>query len=268
MVKLRSLKLEGYLTQDEIIRFHKEWQKHETERKSKAFRVSTLSPPYFVHNNLPVITIPWQFEDKPVFRAKVMEKHLIRINPYYNSDKYLMPLWHLHHYWVVAEQFWHAIKTISVPRYNRYMVKDIGQPDIKKPIFWHRGSSNGNISITGISKPRRGSWQLGNAIEQFTGIFYDDRESIEYGRANALCFISFRNYVQEYNSLINGNKNSFDKLRNLILDQNRQHKRLTTPRTDIKDDDRLSQELIQKCQDKTITLEELDFYFSLYDLPK
>jgi len=267
MAKLKSLQLEDYLAQDEIERFHQEWQKHETERKRKAKKVSTLSSPYLVHNNIPVITIPRQFEEKPIFRSKVMEGHLIRINPYYNSDKYLMPLWHLHHYWFVAEQLWHAIKSISIPNYNRYVVKDIGQPEIKKPILWHRGSSNGDISITGILKLRRGSWQSGNVIEQFTAIFYDDKEGLEYGKVNALCFISFRNYVQAYNNLNNGNKNSFDKLRNLILDQNRQHKRLTTPRRDILDDDKLAQELTKKCQDKTITLENLDFYFSLYDVP-
>ncbi|MDP2925642.1 MAG: hypothetical protein Q8N99_04680 [Nanoarchaeota archaeon] len=269
MAEIKSLKLEDFIADEEIGKFNDRWnikkEKYSPLKKPRLLGPQ-LASSYQVHSAMPVISLPWQYNGTLVYRAKVFQKYLRRFNPYSNADIYLMPYWHIQHYWIVAEQLWHGIKTSSIPDYHRYVVKDLPNIELKKPIFWpSRG--NGQVSAIGLSKTRRGSWEKGKVIEQFTVIFYNDKESFEYGRGNGLCFISYRSYARAFESLQNGEPDSLNKIKTLIQEQKIQHLRLTHPRKDILNEEETAKSLIERCRDGTITLKELDNYFSLYDIP-
>ena len=251
---LKPLKLEEFLSEEEQERFHAEWE--------RVKGILQIAEPYEVHSAMPVISKPWQFKDN-VFRARVLQRRLRRFNPYFNSQKYMVLFWHPQHYGLVAEQMYHACHKISQQNYHRNVIKDIPQIKIKRLTFW--SNSNKHLSVIGLAKMRRGSWENGNAIEQSRYIVYSDKECEECGSVGSPCFIGLRSYVKAFHALQRGESDALKRIQNLIQDQASQHKRLTTQRTDLREDE--AGEIIQKCRDGRITLEQLDHFFSLYDLP-
>ena len=255
---IKPLKLEDFLNDEEVERFHEEWESGK--------RKLPLAEPYEVHSAMPVISKAWQFEDKPIFRARVLQKRLRETNPYHNARCHLMPIWHPIHVGEVAEQMWHVNKKLSVPNYNRTAVYEAPQIELRAPIRWETNDANGNISVIALYKLMRGSWADGNSIEIGTWLFFDDKkQQFEKAKYYANCFASWRSYVKAYRNLQEGKPDALKRMRNLILDQSSQHKRLLNPRTDLRENE--AEELIEKCKNKTLTLEELDHFFSLYNLP-
>lgn len=254
---IKPLRLEDFLTEGEIEKFHTDWMEVKKELP--------VAEPYEVHSAMPVISKPWQFRDN-VFRARVLQKRLRRFNPYFNAHKYLPPFWHLQHYWMVGEQMYHGVTKLQRSYNNRHVVKDIPQLDIKKMIFWPSWNSNGHISVIGLHRLKRGSWDEGNAIEKLSGNLYDDKTVHWYGTVSGMCFASWRSYVKAFQALREDEPSAMERMQNLILDQKRQHASLFVPRTDLRENE--AEELVERLKDRKVTLEDLDHFFSLYDIPK
>jgi len=255
-MEIPPFSLEDLLTKEEISDFHQRW---------KIFNDKyALSSPYEVHGALPVISKVFKIEGKNVFRARVFQKkkHLRSLNPYFNAPYYLHPFWHPHHYSTVVEQLYHASTEIIRPNNNIYNAKDIASQEIKKSVFWP-AHNNGNVSVIGIYKLRKGSWNRGKATEQFKGIIVDDETGEEHYNMNAICFINFRSFYIAYENLKAGTPGARERMHRLISDQERKLSELNFQRQYLKSS---AEELISCLSRGEIPdIESVVDFFSFYD---
>jgi len=255
-----TLKLEDFFSSEDFEKFNSQWNNFPDKDK--------LTLPSEVHMGNPVIGKVMQLEDKSVFRTKVFQgrNKLRKINPYYNAPFYLMPFWHLVHYWLTGEQFYHACMEKIRPNNHKCFVRDLpGEVKIEKPIFWP-SKVQGHVSVIGLHKILKGSWERGKALESFTIHFYDDKQNKSYGYLSGACFMQFRSYVRAYQDLKEMKDGSFERMLRLVENQESNHQYLAIPRNDLL----ISGEELKENLRKGIlpTEEVVDNFFSLYNLDK
>jgi len=259
MGNIKPLQLEDVLSPGEISEFHQEWQ----DFKGK----NTVADPYEVHNGLPVISKVFQFKDKPIFKARVFQgrNRLRKINPYHNAPFYLMPFWHIDHFWRVGEQMYHASMEKHRPNNQEYIIRDLPKLfDIKDSVYWP-SKVQGHVSMTAIHKVKVGSWERGKAMELFTGHYQDDKTDTYYGSMTGVCFLALRSYVRCLRDIEADVPGSKEKMIRVIENQGVSHKYMLAPRTNLTTS---SEELIAMVQNGGISdTGKLADFFSLYDRP-
>jgi hypothetical protein len=254
-MELSRISLEEVLTREEIARFDEQW---------KAFKgKDEPATPADVHMSFPVISKALRFEDKLVFRTRVLqsERRLRKVNPYMNADRYLMPFWHPFHYILSGEQFYHACMELARPNNGIYFVKEIPNLDLRRPIFWP-SHTNGHVSMTGIVKILKGSWESGKAREQFSAELADDKEGRKHGGGYGICFVNFRSFYETMQDVKAGKPESKEKLVRQIEEQDAMLKKLYFPRTTLM---AKKQELIDDINQGVVPEERIIDFFNFYD---
>jgi len=252
-----SVTLESILSPKEISRFHDGWSSFKGKKN--------IASPHNVHGGFPIISEVFQFEDKPVFRARVFQgrNHLRKINPYQNAPYYLIPFWHPIHYITAGEQMYHGMMELHRPNNNKLVATEIPELDLKEKLCWP-GRVNGHVSGIGMYKVLAGSWERGKAVERYVCLFYDDKKEKVYGSFNATIFLTLRSHIKTLKYLRDGKDGSQEKMIRLIQDQAAQHKYLLQPRTDLTSS---SEELIETIRkDKIPPESDMINFFSLYDI--
>jgi len=255
-MELSPIKLEEVLNQEEIARFNEQWQRFKGKEEP--------AEPSEVHMSFPVISQVMRFEDKLVFRARVLqsERRLRKVNPYFNADRYLMPFWHPIHYIMVGEQLYHASMEIARPNNNRYFVKEIPVLDLRRPVFWP-SHTNGHVSVVGIVKILKGSWESGRAREQFSGELIDDKTgAAKYGSGYGICFVNFRSFYETMRDLKAGKPESREKLIRQIEEQDALLRKLYFPRQTLM---AKKEELIDALKRGEVPEEKIIDFFNFYD---
>lgn len=257
LMKEEALSLDSILSPSERENFYSSWESFKgKDEPAKAWQV---------HSGFPVISDVMQFEDKPVFRAKVFQSRskLRKINPYHNTPYYRIPFWHPIHYLTVAEQMYHASMEYFRKDNHKFVVTEIPSFDLKEKIVW-APRTNGYVSIIGLHKLLAGKWERGRAVESFTCLLVDDKEKKFYGSVSGTCFIGFRSYVKAHKDLMEKKEGSKERMSRLIKDQAEQHNDLLTKRTDLTAQ---TDELLARVRDDLpIDEKVLHNFFSLYDL--
>lgn len=246
------MKIEDILSKEEIKEYHEEWENFRSKYK--------LNSSYNVHSGMPVISEVYQFEDKPVFRAHVFQKKLIRFNPYFISNEYHNPIWHSMHYFIAVEQLYHASSNLI--RDNSKLVgKD---PDIKLkiriPIFWR--VHVGGISVELILEELRKTKDYFAERTNFS--FYKGNESKKLAEVTVLAFLQDRVYIKEIDSIKKGCKESIERLIRKINWQDMWQKRQLKSRANLPNKDYLITQLKQG----KIPEAELHDFFSFWDKPQ
>lgn len=243
------MKIEDILSKEEIEQYHQEWKNFKGKYVPET--------PYNVHSGMPVLGKPFQFKDKPLFRAHVFQERLRNFNPYFISNEYHNPIWHSQHYFIAVEQLYHAASNLL--RDNPKLVgKD---PEIKikirKPTFWtvHYKGISVELFIESLRKTADYFVERGN----FT--FYRDDENQRMAELKALAFFQQRAYIKEMEALKEGDNNALERLTRKIEHQAIWQKRLYHPRTNLPDKDFLIEQLRQG----RIPEAELHDFFSFWD---
>jgi hypothetical protein len=249
------LSLDDFLNLEEKKRFEEDWQKFKGKDKPAS--------PSEVHMSFPVISEVLRFEDKMVYRARVLqsERRLRKVNPYFNANRYLMPFWHPVHYLMAGEQFYHACMEQTRPDNCKYFVREIPMFDLRRPIYWP-SRTNGHVSAIGIIKMLKGSWESGNAREQFSVDFVDDVTGTLYGGGYGLCFVNFRSFYKSVQGIKKGVPEAREKLIRQIEEQAALHEKLLIPRKTLLS---TKDKLIEALNKQELPEEEITDFFNFYD---
>lgn len=243
-----TMKVRELLTKDEEEEYKREW--------SSFSRKYELLSPYEVHSGMPVIGQIFQFKDKSLFRTHVCQRKLKRFDPYFLSDKYLHPFWHVEHYFMVLEQLYHAGSN-KLRDNSKLVVKDAPEEfKWRKPIFWDKPISVGLI-LEDLGEKR------GYHQERASFTIYEDRK----GRSRSISEIDFmtfyqpRAYIRDLEKLKEGDFEILEELVRKIRHQAISHRKMTKPRTDLQCSE---EELIEKLKDGEIPEQELHDFFSFW----
>ncbi|MDD5191593.1 MAG: hypothetical protein PHH54_02280 [Candidatus Nanoarchaeia archaeon] len=245
------MQLKDILSKEEVKEYHKQWD--DFKGKSK------LNSCYNVHSGMPVISEIYQFKDKPVFRTKIFQNKLRKFNPYFISDKYGHPFWHVGHYFMIMEQLYHAASS-KLRDNSKLVVKDIPERfKFRKPIFWNCPIST-ELILEKLGEIR--DYQQ----ERTNFIFYDERKGRLISEIDVMTFYQPRAYIRQLEK-IKQNKNDQDAFERLIRQinwQDLQQKRLYNKRTNLPDKDYL----ISQIRQGNIPEEGLHDFFSFWDKPQ
>lgn len=255
---LKPLNIQDYLDEQGFQVFNEQWE------QVKASLEREIS--YHVHSSCPVVSQPFKFKEG-VYRSKVLQKHLRKFNPYANAPYYLVPIWHPSHILVVGEQMCHSVNNRELEHYQRIAILDNNIPIVfKDKITWPKNNNNGHISVIDFFR-LRGLAEKGLKLSsEYLCLVYDDENQKILGETRFPCLGRPRSYVTAFRNLQEGKPGALERIIRIIEDQDLQHKRLFTPRTDLRPNEK--QELIKKSREGNLKLEDLDHFFSLYDIPK
>jgi hypothetical protein len=242
--------IKDILIPEEISKYDEEWKNFNDKYH--------LNTPYNTHSGKPVISEVYHFGDKPLFRAHVMrddvKKKLRSIDPYFISRYHLNPFWHISHYLTVLEQMYHASMHLVRDNY-KYHVKDIPQEfKLHEPIYWHS-----NISLELITQSIRESKNY--KIEDCLFTLYDDNENKIKARLSARTFVQLREYAKFIEEIKEGKTEALEGLIKKIESQDKNHKRLIKPRTNLP----TKEYLISELKSGRIPETELHNFFSFWD---
>lgn len=242
------MRKKDYLSQEEREEFDKQWNGYKDRL--------TPETKYNVHSNMPVIGKPLQFEDRSVFRAHVFQRKLKKFDPYFLSQSYIHPFWHLQHYVMAMEQTYHASLGIIRNNYKmsaRDSIKDIS---LKKFIFWRDRSPY--IELILQEKGHRGDFDIGRAFVDF----YLMGEESPRGHIDVVTFSRPRNYIQKIEEIKKGNRASIDELTSMIESQDAKLKRMIESRQNLT---ATKEELIYQIKNGKLPEEEIHDFFSFWD---
>lgn len=239
------------LSKEEIEDYHNQWGKF-----GGKYKVET---PYSVHSSFPVIGRVFQYNDKPIFRAKILKKPLKRIDPYFLGKKgYIHANFHLTHYFLPIEQIVHSAMPKLMPDYNNFIITDkFGKNPPQMNSRVHFDKSHPSIEL--IANVTRSNKKF---VLRVGTTFYEDREN----KALQKWYFDGVGVYREYVDCIEKLKEEFteettDQLIKKIENQYIRHQRLTNPRRSIPEKD----DLIERIRNGSIPEDELHDFFSFWD---
>ena len=118
----RAKTIRDVLTNEEIKKYEENWKNFKGKYKLNSARN--------VYSGMPVISEVYQFENYPIFRVHVFSKRLRKFDPYFQTAEksrgYIIPFWHVQHYFMVLEQLYHASKRLILgDEHDKVITKDI-----------------------------------------------------------------------------------------------------------------------------------------------
>lgn len=246
--------LTDFLSQDEIKDYHLQWANF----KGKF----TPETPYAVHSSLPVIGKIFQYEDKPVFRAKILKRALRKLDPYFLGKKgYIHSNFHITHYFLPLEQIFHASVPGLVSNYNDYLLTDkFGK---EPPLMNSRVHFDNNHPSVGIAVKLKQNKK--KFVFRFATTFYEDTDNSILQEWYIDGVAVFRPYA---NCIHNLREDFTDEIRDELIRKidawSIRHERLINPRESLPDKD----DLIEKLNSGLLPERELHDFFSLWEPDK
>ena len=243
MVKTKEIG--DILTEEEIKKYEEEWKNFRGKYK--------INSGYNVHCSLVVIGEVYQFQDKPVFRAHIFNKRLRKVDPYFIAEKCLLPFWSREHYFITAEQLYHA--SMQRIRGNlTFSVESGSSTKFKRKTFWR---DNISVELLYFSRERGGL-----TIEDCFFTWYDDKKNRIMGKMHLKISVTDRAFVRDLKALKRGDKEALKGLLRKIERQDINLHRLKKPRKDLKT---TREELTEALKRGEIPEEKLIDFFSLWD---
>lgn len=244
------MKLRDILSEKEIEEYHKEWVLFDDKH--------ILETEYHTHSGKPVISKVFQFKDKPIFRAGIpSKKRLRKIDPYFISEEYILPSWHLQHYFIVGEQMYHASMRL-IRDTDKFRTLEVPQEiKLSSPIFWHD-----TTSVELIWQPKRQTKNY--LVEDCFVAFYNDKNNKVKGRISARTFVEKRPYVTSIEKIKQENKKEIENLIKMIESRTFSQTKLAKPRKNLPD----KNYLIKQLKKGKIPEEEIHDFFSFWDKEK
>src|SRR3989339_185067 len=165
------------LTPEEYKRYQNEWR----DFKGKYTRNSH----YNVNSNTPFISLVYQFQDKPLFRARVFNKELRKFTPYFNAGEHLLPFWDGTHQLIVGVQMYTASSRLVRDDYDTTEALEARTSlNFKARIYW-----DDRISVELIIEQR-------NLISSIYGTFYSDKTKKLLAQGISLIVLHSRAYYE------------------------------------------------------------------------
>ncbi len=241
------MKLQDILSPEEIARYNEGWESFKGRYK--------LNSPYNTHSGMPVISEVYQFPGKPLFRAHVFGRRLMRFDPYFVASKHPMPFWNAQHYFMVGEQMYSASLYQAIGKaYNRRVAKEVPiEFNWKKPIFF---KDNISVELIRIEEGKV------HGSDKETGYFtiYSDKSAKLLSRMSASSYWQDRTYFQLINKLKNGENSVLERLVRVIDAQDINQKRRIPMRQNLPDKNLL----IEQLKHGKIPEAELHDFFSFW----
>ena len=230
------------LTPEEYEKYQQEWR----DFKGKY----TKNSPYNVNSNTPFISLVYQFQDKPLFRAKVFNRELRKFTPYFNAGEHLLPFWDGTHQLLVGVQMYTASSHLVRDNYDTTEALEARTSlDFKARIYW-----NDRISVELIIEQR-------NLISSIYGTFYSDKTKKLLAQGISLIVLHSRAYYECIERIKKGKKGEIPDLIRKIQMQEIHLGKLNVPRTNLPS----SEDLISRLEQGEIPEAELHNFFSLWD---
>ena len=231
------------LTPEEYKRYQNEWR----DFKGKY----TKNSPYNVNSNTPFISLVYQFQDKPLFRAKVFNRELRKFTPYFNAGEHLLPFWDGTHQLLVGVQMYTASSRLVRDDYDTTEALEARTSlDFKARIYW-----NDRISVELIIEQRRNSILFGHET------VYSDKTENKIAQIDSLIVLHSRAYYECIERIKKGKKGEIPDLIRKIQMQEIHLGKLNVPRTNLPS----AQSLISRLEQGEIPEAELHDFFSLWN---
>ena len=230
------------LTPEEYKRYQNEWR----DFKGKYTRNSH----YNVNSNTPFISLVYQFQDKPLFRAKVFNRELRKFTPYFNAGEHLLPFWDGTHQLIVGVQMYTASSRLVRDDYDTTEALEARTSlNFKARIYW-----DDRISVELIIEQR-------NLISSIYGTFYSDKTKKLLAQGISLIVLHSRAYYECIERIKKGKKGEIPDLIRKIQMQEIHLGKLNVPRTNLPS----AQSLISRLEQGEIPEAELHDFFSLWN---
>ena len=230
------------LTPEEYKRYQNEWR----DFKGKYTRNSH----YNVNSNTPFISLVYQFQDKPLFRARVFNKELRKFTPYFNAGEHLLPFWDGTHQLIVGVQMYTASSRLVRDDYDTTEALEARTSlNFKARIYW-----DDRISVELIIEQR-------NLISSIYGTFYSDKTKKLLAQGISLIVLHSRAYYECIERIKKGKKGEIPDLIRKIQMQEIHLGKLNVPRTNLPS----AQSLISRLEQGEIPEAELHDFFSLWN---
>ena len=230
------------LTPEEYKRYQNEWR----DFKGKY----TKNSPYNVNSNIPFISLVYQFQDKPLFRARVFNKELRKFTPYFNAGEHLLPFWDGTHQLIVGVQMYTASSRLVRDDYDTTEALEARTSlNFKARIYW-----DDRISVELIIEQR-------NLISSIYGTFYSDKTKKLLAQGISLIVLHSRAYYECIERIKKGKKGEIPDLIRKIQMQEIHLGKLNVPRTNLPS----AQSLISRLEQGEIPEAELHDFFSLWN---
>ena len=230
------------LTPEEYEKYQQEWR----DFKGKY----TKNSPYNVNSNIPFISLVYQFQDKPLFRARVFNKELRKFTPYFNAGEHLLPFWDGTHQLIVGVQMYTASSRLVRDDYDTTEALEARTSlNFKARIYW-----DDRISVELIIEQR-------NLISSIYGTFYSDKTKKLLAQGISLIVLHSRAYYECIERIKKGKKGEIPDLIRKIQMQEIHLGKLNVPRTNLPS----AQSLISRLEQGEIPEAELHDFFSLWN---
>ncbi len=242
------MKIEDILSEKEIEEYHQEWglfdQKFIPETE------------YHTHSGRPVIGKVFRFKEKPVFRARLISKRRLRqIDPYFISEKYIFPFWHIIHYFIVFEQVYHASMRL-IRNTDRFQPFDTPQEiRLSEFVFW-----NTDISAELIWQPKRETEKY--MIDDCFFAVYNDENNEVKGAVSVRVFLQQRSYITSMEKIKKGDEKETEALIKMVENRAFSQSRLINPRKKLL---ATKDFLIAELRNGNLPEAELHDFFSFWD---
>ncbi len=249
------------LSNDEFKEYYNRWDQFNGKKE--------LENKFNVHSSKPVISKIFIYMDKPLIiaKAKIFQKKLREFDPYFVTNRYAGPFWHIQHYLMVIEQMYHATTNL-VKDNSKYAVKDTFE-DIKMrmPLYW--ANNNGHVSVELILDENEKIPKKFLLSENACFNFYNNKDLL----VTSIYFKTYvdnRAYIKDLHILNNGSDQEIkskaleDLIRKIEMQDVRQNQWSIDERKslNVKKD-----ELINDLVSGDLLEEKLHDFFSLWDIP-
>lgn len=245
------MKLTDVLTGEEVEDYYKQWGDF-----GGKFTPQTCLD---AHSGLPVIGRLFQYEDKPVFRAKVLKRTLKRFDPYFMANEYLHPNFHTMHYFSPIEQVGHASLDRLVDGYGRFLIVERFSISRSQEMLSPVSFDESHPSIEAVIDLKQ--WKR-KFFGEITVTFYEDSNNGPLQTWFLEGKGELRNYVRCIERLKKGDESVREELVRKIEGENLRHRHLIVPRKTLVT---TKEELIKAIRGGEIPEEELHDFFSLWD---
>lgn len=241
--------IKDFLTGEEIVKYEEGWQSFGGKYKREI--------PYHVHSGKPVISKVFRFEDKPVFRSRIISKQKLRsLDPYFISKaEYIFPFWHITHYFIVLEQMYHASMRY-IRNTDKFKTYEVSQEfKLSNFIFWHD-----DISVELIWELRRQAKKY--SMENCHCALYDNKDNKVKGRFCVGTFVEQRPHIRSIEKINRGCRGEVEVLVGMIESRSFSQGNLIKPRTNVIV---MKEELISALRAGKMPERKLYNFFSFWD---
>lgn len=256
------MRVKEVLSNDELKEYYNGWNQFNGKKE--------LEDKFNVHSSKPVISKIFVYKDKPliVSRAKILQKKLREFDPYFVTDRYASPFWHMQHYIMIIEQMYHATTNL-VKDNSKYAVKDTFEGiRMRMPLYW--ANNNGHVSVELILDENEKTPKNFLLSENAYFNFYNDLKNLLITSIHFKTYVDDRAYIKDLHILNNGvdqeikSKALEDLIRKVEMQDVKQNQWSIDERKslNIKKD-----ELINNLISGNLSEEKLHDFFSLWDIP-